>query len=453
MLEILGNYTFFDCRLLSTVLLPFTTKQIGNFAFSQTNLSKITIHPSIASLGVSCFAGTSIASIDLSASALSSLPPQTFLNARNLRSVLLPDSLTEIGDFCFRDCTSLASVSIPSHLFAIGRECFTRTGVSFFISPSSLLHFGESIFSCCARLTSADLTLFAPTDIPASLFEGCSSLTSLKLPAHGFTIGERCFFGSGLTSAVLPKWAAMLHESAFAGSRALARADLSTLNITDIPKGCFANCRALRSIAFPALLTSLGPNAFEGTAIEEFFAPPSLQSIGEGCFWSCQQLRIVSLVKANVSRIPEYAFADCKRLAELYIPASVRVIDADALRKSNISKLVYLGLRGIPTRGHIFFPLVLVPRRYSDDVFLGNPVKKNITKYSVIPGLPTELGPPYEALSGAGAIVLFIAFLIWRKMKKRPIGFEGEDESLLPHRVEVASNGFPVDAPRHLLAT
>ena len=70
-------------------------------------------------------------------------------------SVTIPDSVTSIGSYAFRDCTSLTSVTIPDSVTSIGwyafRGCDSLTSV---IIPKSVTSIGNYAFQNCTSLTS-----------------------------------------------------------------------------------------------------------------------------------------------------------------------------------------------------------------------------------------------------------------------------------------------------------
>ena len=96
-------------------------------------------------------------------------------------------------------------------------------------------------------------------------FEGCSGLTSLKLPSDIRLIGRDAFEGcSGLTSITLPSGVTKIGSSAFYGCSGLTSITLPS-GVTEIGKSAFANCSGLTSIyVYAEKMPKLRTNMFDG---------------------------------------------------------------------------------------------------------------------------------------------------------------------------------------------
>lgn len=107
-------------------------------------------------------------------------------------SVIIPDSVTSIGDYAFYDCKSLTSITIPNSVTSIG----------------------DCAFSNCERLTSITIPNSA-TFIGDSAFFNCERLTSITIPNSVTSIGDFAFARSGLTSVTVPNSVINIHTFAF----------------------------------------------------------------------------------------------------------------------------------------------------------------------------------------------------------------------------------------------
>ena len=97
----------------------------------------------------------------------------------------LPDSLTEIGDGAFYDCTVLASVKIPCSVIEIGERAFYGcTTLKSVTIPSSVKMIEDGAFRKCTGLTSinirGDVVECSPDEIAKVLDEYISELTRIE---------------------------------------------------------------------------------------------------------------------------------------------------------------------------------------------------------------------------------------------------------------------------------
>jgi hypothetical protein len=99
----------------------------------------------------------------------------TFAHCSALKEVMLPRSITHLGDNAFFRCTSLTSVTFPDSLTHIGDDAFFRcTSLTSVTFPNSLTHIGNKAFYGCSALTAVTMPAVRPF-IGDFAFEGCPS--------------------------------------------------------------------------------------------------------------------------------------------------------------------------------------------------------------------------------------------------------------------------------------
>ena len=114
--------------------------------------------------------------------------------ASTIKTVVINDGVTHIGDCSFYGCTILTSVTIPASVTSIGerafQECSSLTSVTI---PPSVTSIGLGAFFDCNHLTSVTIPP-SVTSIGSRAFLHCSSLTSVTVYATAVpTLGEGVF--------------------------------------------------------------------------------------------------------------------------------------------------------------------------------------------------------------------------------------------------------------------
>lgn len=102
-----------------------------------------------------------------------------FALCKSLKSIMIPDSVTSIGDGAFTLCKSLTNITIPNSVTSIGDFAFNQcTSLTNVIIPDSMTTVNFSAFYCCTSLTSITIP-DSVTNIGNCVFVGCTSLTSI----------------------------------------------------------------------------------------------------------------------------------------------------------------------------------------------------------------------------------------------------------------------------------
>ena len=206
-----------------------------------------------------------------------------------------------------------------------------------------------------------------------SAFQGCSSLTSITLPASVTSIGDYVFFGcSSLTSITLPEGVTSIGEYAFRDCSSLTSVTLPA-GLTSIGEWAFFGCSSLTSVTLPAGLTSIGEGAFyDCSSLTSLTLPAGVTSIGRSAFFGCSSLTSVTL-PAGLTSIGNYAFSYCSSLTSVTLPAGVTSIEYGAFRGcNNLKTVINLSaldiVKGENTHGHVAYyaDKVLTPGVYLD---------------------------------------------------------------------------------------
>ena len=145
-------------------VLPFCSSTYGE---DNSHISGIVVIPPHADMSGERYSVTSIADGN----------PSGMQN--RLTEVIMPSTLTRIGDNAFFGCISLSSVTIGDGVTSIGDGafygCLNLNGIEI---PGSVTDIGSSAFYRCISLTAVTLPE-SVTSVGVSAFEGCADLASI----------------------------------------------------------------------------------------------------------------------------------------------------------------------------------------------------------------------------------------------------------------------------------
>ena len=299
-----------------------------------------------------------------------------FDGCSSLTSATIPNSVTGIGNWAFYGCSSLTSATIPDSVTSIGEDAFngckSLTSVTI---PNSVTSIANGAFSNCSSLTSVTIP-DGVTSIGESAFYGCSSLTNVTIPKSVTSIGDWAFSNcTSLTNVTIPKSVTRIGFGAFSGSNAtitvasgnseycsvagaLYNKQKTTLfypgmikdgsfripnSVTTIAYSAFEGCSSLTSVTIPNSVTSIGWYAFRDcSSLTRITIPNSVTSIGEWVFGSCTSLTRVT-IPDNVTSIGRFAFYYCTSLTSVTIPDGVTRIGDSAFYDCSSLTDVYYG--------------------------------------------------------------------------------------------------------------
>ena len=236
---------------------------------------------------------------------------RAFSGCYKLTSVIIPNSVKNIGEWAFFLCSSLRSLVIPDRVTSIGDVAFCGCrSLSNLVIPDSVTSIGSGAFEDCTSLSSLVIH-DGVTSIGDSVFRGCSSLSSLTIPDSVTSIGFGAFeYCSSLRSLVIPDRVTSIGDVAFCGCRSLSNLVIPD-SVTSIGSGAFEDCTSLSSLVIHDGVTSIGDSVFRGcSSLSSLTIPDSVTSIGFGAFRYCSSL--CSLVIPNsVNDIEDWAFEGC----------------------------------------------------------------------------------------------------------------------------------------------
>lgn len=244
----------------------------------------------------------------------------------DISSVVIPSTITEIGDAAFAHCWNLKSISFPSTLTKI-------TGRGAFYGTASL----------------KDVTLpDALTEIGYEAFWG-SGITSLTIGSNIKNGGYNAFkYCSNLEVINIPSVAAwcqisfqygdhMSHPFDYAKELRINGEKVTDIvvdsSISEIGTMCFYKYEGLKSIKFETGIKNIGTYAFYNcSGLEELVFPEELNTIGNKAFEGCNSLKKIKLSE-TINYIGNSAFNDCNSI-ELIESSIMKPMETTAFTNS-----------------------------------------------------------------------------------------------------------------------
>ena len=219
----IGKEAFKGCSRLTNIEIPESVTKIGDYAFEGTpwfDAKKRESTPVMVN-GISVdnwflfdgskysgdvvipdgvtdirgnTGGYGITNISLPDS-LKNIGENAFVNCSDLTSIAIPDGVTGIGDAAFMNCAGLTNIKIPDSVKSIGQFAFTGCeNLKEIELPDSITSIEYCTFSYCPNLTGITIP-DCVTSVGARAFDSCRNLSSIQFPERVSCVGESVFFG------------------------------------------------------------------------------------------------------------------------------------------------------------------------------------------------------------------------------------------------------------------
>ena len=404
-LENIPVNSFSDCQALTSISIPNSVTSIGEMAFfgctslvSATigngitsfeeygafsgciSLTSVTIGSSVTNIESSTFQGCPVNEIHYTGTIQEwcekpwsptdiSSSYDLYLQDVKATDVIIPDNITSIGQFVFRECTSLTSVIIGNNVTSIGFYAFHNcTNLTIVTISNSVTSIEDYAFNSCFGLTSVTIGSNV-TNIGLGAFSDCNSLASISVDDgnHNFSSQEGVLFNKEKTTLIqypaskqgeytIPNSVTNIRGNAFEGCSGLTSVTIPS-SVTSIESYAFSGCISLTSIDIPNSVTSVGYRAFwDCTGLtspvynDHVFAymplsfsgiyalPDGIKSIAGAAFSYCNNLTSVNIPN-SVTSIGSQAFGHCGGLTSVAIPNSVTSIGSYAFYCSGLTTI------------------------------------------------------------------------------------------------------------------
>lgn len=209
----------------------------------------------------------------------------------NIETIAFGDSIREISDSGFFQCTSLKKLHLPEKLER-GKFNFGGSALTSVTIPDGMTEIPENFLNMCESLT--DVTMGSGVKvIGKSAFAGCTALEDIAIPSSVTAIGDYAFSHcKGIKKITIPD------------------------RVSSIGVGAFYEA-GIEKIKLPSGLTEIGEKAFYATPLEEINIPKSVKTIGKNAFAQCAELKKLTI--SDKTRVNASAFSGCKALDDVTV--------------------------------------------------------------------------------------------------------------------------------------
>ena len=227
--------------------------------------------------------------------------PRTAFFGKKLTSVALPTNIEIIGYAAFAGCYQLRSVTIPESVTDIDDYAFAGSALTSIDIPANVLGMGVGVFSRCESLESAVIDSHI---IGSFAFLGDTNLSDVKLGPSVVSIDEGAFNGCTALKTVAIDYRSRLGQigdEAFINS-GLENIDIRSLTVSRIGAWAFAQTQ-LTDIALPGSASNLGMGILAHNPLLTKVYLPDVRTSGG------RRLHGAPALRRTIERLPDYAFA------------------------------------------------------------------------------------------------------------------------------------------------
>lgn len=375
-ISVIPDYAFEKCTLLEKINIPQSLVQIRNDAFAESGIKEFIAPDSFKEIWGYAFKDCkNLEKVDLNKT--TSIGDMSFENCTKLSSIVLPNTLVELGTHVFSGCTLLNNIKMPSNPIEITNTFIYRSGYyndaknwengilyvdNYLITTNNDLLNQQSInvkegtiviainaFTNNGKNLKSIVLPEGLKIIGSSAFSSLYSLSQINIPSSVISIGNNAF---GLTD--LYENQSNWENGGFYIDNWLLAVDNVKMTEFTVKEGTVGvsdgksdtslfptKATSISSLTLPSTLKYIGNRSFARLKITSLELPETLETMKEGAFMTCAFLESVNLEDCiNLKSIGNQAFSNCA-IKEITIPSNVLVMGELIFNHNSVDLLVH----------------------------------------------------------------------------------------------------------------
>jgi len=303
--------------------LPVTEIAYNAFSYVGWSLTSVVIPNSVTNIGAQAFDNCINLTNVVIGTNVTRIGNAAFFNCRNLGSITIPTKVGAIPINAFSQCTSLTNVTIGSNVTSIGPEAFGYCpGLTSIMIPNSVTNIGVGAFDSCIGLTNITIPS-SIIGIGDDAFNNCNGLNAILFQGNAPLLGGPSVFAGVHNATVYYLPGTTGWDTTFGGvPTALLRPPVYyyfTTNNGSITITGYAGSNNVVAIPYQINglpVTRIGAWAFYSNHVTSVMIPDSVTGIADGVFFDCPSLTNV-VIGSSVTSMGNWAFAFCTDLTSV----------------------------------------------------------------------------------------------------------------------------------------
>lgn len=326
----LGSYAFYYCAV-QQVSLPESLTAIGSYAFEGCRqLESVQIPAAVTGINRNAFNGcgglTGVYITDLAAWCGISFANEyanplcygknLYLNGAPATAPVIPETVTRLGDYVFYGAKNLQTVTLPDTLTQVAGTAFTGCSSLQYNEQENGKYLGnaQNPWLLLVEVTKKNAVEFRIPETTRILldkaFSECSSLQSITIPDSVIAMGK------------------------FYGCVALQEAIIGN-GVTEVPDGAFSGCTGLKKLVLGNRVQTVGEAFYNCTSLTEITMSDSVQTVDNWAFSSCAPTKLI--LREGTQKLTAAMTGRVTSWKEVVIPSTLTQIGSNAFQDCSIT--------------------------------------------------------------------------------------------------------------------